>query len=450
LPSYTPFYDLPATTFDFGQDGYTGSSNIGGELLQLTAPYDGCGFVAVKGDFEASLDSIIARAQRPRGGKATFGIKVPDPPTDRPNLYLSLGKIEAKGTFNHRWPFNRFALERDEERIGSCSMFSCVKDGTLYQVVRLSTAEICSDRSIAPWLVSGREAQHLDPTTNRVALEFGGVFRFSCLCGGLQEGSSVSSWNESNSVGRIEHTCLPGRKLVLQIFVNGKRFDSPYYASGKKEDLDKIEKARIKAEVQEVISQPQPKVENGSLKRSKTSSTSSSEGKPPVPLVIVSPVVPPAHSSAEAEKTDRVRLLARKDVYLLGGKPVIVVATFTIECTDEVANTGNERKATPLKAVIVEKNEAPTILPTSEDFWNLAGIDKESYNATNMLCKEIYLNATVGANLKPSVEEISLVARSLEKILGPYQIPVTWNGNRASAPVNTLCLQPCVSFQDVL
>ena len=74
--SYSQLSDLPACSFDFGDNGYAASSNYGGEVLQMTRPSDEHGIIFARGDFEYSLYLALARGQKERGGKSSFGLKV--------------------------------------------------------------------------------------------------------------------------------------------------------------------------------------------------------------------------------------------------------------------------------------------------------------------------------------------------------------------------------------
>lgn len=74
--SYSQLSDLPACSFDFGNDGFAASSNYGGELLQMTAPSKDHGLVFARGDFEYSLYLALARGQKKSGGKSAFGLKL--------------------------------------------------------------------------------------------------------------------------------------------------------------------------------------------------------------------------------------------------------------------------------------------------------------------------------------------------------------------------------------
>jgi hypothetical protein len=80
--------------------------------------------------------------------------------------------MTERGCFNHRWPFNEYALlNKNEQEVGFCSLFSCVKDGILYQVLRL--------RGGGPPKLSAGFPNEDDV---KVTLTVGGPLRFRCMC----------------------------------------------------------------------------------------------------------------------------------------------------------------------------------------------------------------------------------------------------------------------------
>lgn len=151
----------------------------------MTAKSETHGVIFARGDFEYSLYLALARGQKESGGKSTFGLKIDtskELATDRDAArYRSCCMIE-RGCFNYRWPFNEFCLHVDnlktaeppvsnagrsvgEQRepssnlsrcicpkgcghavgrkttttpVGSFSLLSFVKEGVLYQVLRLA------------------------------------------------------------------------------------------------------------------------------------------------------------------------------------------------------------------------------------------------------------------------------------------------------------------------
>lgn len=192
--SYSQLSDLPACSFDFGDNGYAASSNYGGEVLQMTTPSDEHGIIFARGDFEYSLYLALARGQKERGGKSSFGLKVASSDEfasnpvslERPVLaaqpmithtqqngprYRPCCMIE-RGTYNYRWPFNEFCLHIDNSSpsspaqgetdskwtscicpvgcrevdpcggrsivpVGTFAMVSFIRGGVLYQLLRL-------------------------------------------------------------------------------------------------------------------------------------------------------------------------------------------------------------------------------------------------------------------------------------------------------------------------
>jgi len=96
--SYSQLSDLPACSFDFGDNGYAASSNYGGEVLHMTTPSDEHGIIFARGDFECSLYLALARGQKERGGKSSFGLKVASSDEFATDP-VSLGR---PGRFSHR------------------------------------------------------------------------------------------------------------------------------------------------------------------------------------------------------------------------------------------------------------------------------------------------------------------------------------------------------------
>ena len=215
--AFSPFLDQSMTPFDFGASGYTACTNIGGEILEITAPSDLCGYVSVKGGFDDSMDSLLARAQRPFGGRATFSLKIeapqkpdapasdppppPPPPRGKAKPTCRLGALKERGSLNHRWPLTRYWLDMDIEnddgnvspRVGDCTVVSFVRQQTVFQVMRLQLfngdlGDGASPRS-RPHVVN---PNHVDthvkdskPREATVHLRLGGPVRFSCRCSGL-------------------------------------------------------------------------------------------------------------------------------------------------------------------------------------------------------------------------------------------------------------------------
>lgn len=169
--SYSQFAHVPNSSFDWGEDGYAGCSNQGGELLYLSAPSK-FGLIMARGHFSPSLYASLSRSQFEFGGPSTFGLEVAQCPYaydpeagDSQNDELSskngssfiLGSMIDRGCFNYRWPVTEYYLDRHpnqdqvassngtetahdtarELHVGTCQIFSCAKDEMFYQVLHI-------------------------------------------------------------------------------------------------------------------------------------------------------------------------------------------------------------------------------------------------------------------------------------------------------------------------
>ncbi|PVH73146.1 hypothetical protein DL98DRAFT_659605 [Cadophora sp. DSE1049] len=177
--SYTEHSHKAACSFDFGEEGYAASCNDGGKLLHMSAKSQQNGIIFAQGNFESTLYSSLARAQRSYVGLSTFGLELPVSPQQydpdkRTGSAIRLGEMIERGSFNHRWPFNEYALisnfhaiEDDEsecdvdsgsvregdsvesiptrsyvteQEVGTCAVLSFIKDGVLYQILRFEAS----------------------------------------------------------------------------------------------------------------------------------------------------------------------------------------------------------------------------------------------------------------------------------------------------------------------
>ncbi|TRX92928.1 hypothetical protein FHL15_006066 [Xylaria flabelliformis] len=214
--SYTQFSHLPATSFEFGADGFAGACNSGGELLHFSAPSNDHGLIFARGAFNSSLYACISRAQTEYGGSATFGLRiardqVPYISSSRisngPKLQTTnhskqeqkfrpldekckgspegssfrLGGMIERGCFNYRWPLNEYSLllnnplqekNHPDMEVGYCTRLSYFKDGFCYQVIRLEQRSPDTDNE---------DPYHLFPLDGQVVLEIGGYIYFQLL-----------------------------------------------------------------------------------------------------------------------------------------------------------------------------------------------------------------------------------------------------------------------------
>ncbi|KAH7378144.1 hypothetical protein BKA64DRAFT_250626 [Cadophora sp. MPI-SDFR-AT-0126] len=210
------------------------------------------GIIFAQGNFESTLYSSLARAQRSYVGLSTFGLEVPVSP-EQYNLVkktgsaIRLGEMIDRGSFNHRWPFNEYALvsnfgviEDDESEcdvdsesvregssvesvqnrsyvtereVGTCAMLSFIKDGVLYQVLRIEAS--------TRW-----EADEFPmfPYFGNVILEIGGPVRFRNFEQSSQmrtSGSKKTATMPCPSEAQHGPEVLPHRKLVINGNIQG-------------------------------------------------------------------------------------------------------------------------------------------------------------------------------------------------------------------------------------
>lgn len=236
----------PSKSLDFGEDGYTASLTTWHELLQLTAPDASHGVVCVRGDFPDGASSILARAQR-RNERGTFGLDVgvvqessstppPSPgngngdPPECPRTVLE--QTPAQGMINMRWPCTRLRYVRGEPCCDGASSTvvadytacSFVKDGALYQVVRIAPRQPDTPASS----IEGPEK--LLPVFD-VEISVGGLVRFACsrstLAGDdtphwpLQDSySDAGGAGPSYAMGVVSQRY--GKKLEVRLWINGR------------------------------------------------------------------------------------------------------------------------------------------------------------------------------------------------------------------------------------
>jgi hypothetical protein len=208
-----------AKSSDFGADGFTASLSDWHELLQLTAPDDTCGLVFLRGQFPNSPQAILARAQRrdDTGSKGTFGTRLQYAELDSD---LELGERRAQGWVNFRWPYTQYELKRRgekwDEHTGTCEEISFVRDGTVFQLMRLKwgRGSSLSDYSDS---VDSQEKQ-------TVRLKAGGIIQFGCPCSnGGPSNIDTFRLNVIND-GGTGLNCVSDRyqkRLEMQLFVNG-------------------------------------------------------------------------------------------------------------------------------------------------------------------------------------------------------------------------------------
>ncbi|KAI1128833.1 hypothetical protein F5Y10DRAFT_291616 [Nemania abortiva] len=226
--SYNQFSHLPATSFEFGADGFAGACNNGGELLHFSAPSKEHGLIFARGAFSSSLYACISRAQMEYGGSATFGLRIArdQVPYDKESSQGSsfrLGDMIERGCFNYRWPLNEYSLflnnapeKGDDPKVeanpdieaGTCTRFSYFKNGVCYQVIRLEAQG-------GPGVDQEETVYHLPPWDGQVVLEIGGSVYFRLL----KDITTTNNENDSNNHIKDESStkCLRIMDMDLNI-----------------------------------------------------------------------------------------------------------------------------------------------------------------------------------------------------------------------------------------
>jgi hypothetical protein len=203
--------DHPAKTTDFGGDGYTASLSDYHELLQLTAPDDYCGIVYVRGQFQNTPDAILARAQRPdvSGLKGSFGVQI------HPDSLFELGEKQAQGFINLRWPYIQYDLRKkaafQDGNGGTYEEISFVKDGTVFQVIRIKWGR---GSSLSDFDSSNSLEREI------IKLKSGGEIQFGCPCsnGGPPVADNFRLHLDNNQLSCTSE--LYQKRLDIQMFVN--------------------------------------------------------------------------------------------------------------------------------------------------------------------------------------------------------------------------------------
>src|SRR6266536_4802681 len=129
---------FPTCSIEWGENGYTGCSNHGGELLYLSRPSKSKGLIMARGHFATSLYASLSRSQIDFGGPSTFGLEVAKFPypydpdgkvitqeemikqkeSTRKDVLgakngssFCLGSMIDRGCFNYRWSVTEYYLD---------------------------------------------------------------------------------------------------------------------------------------------------------------------------------------------------------------------------------------------------------------------------------------------------------------------------------------------------
>jgi hypothetical protein len=185
--------------------------------LQLTAPDELCGIVYVRGRFPNTPASILARAQKKvyQCSKDTFGTRLE---RAKDEADLELGECRAQGWVNFRWPYIQYHLKRQgdtwDSRRGTFEEISFVKDGTVFQIIRMKIGHTSSSTDDDMVDVSGKQT---------IKIEVGGEIRFGCPCSNhrtLEEDTFVlKTFDERKNT----YSCISSKyqkRVDMQLWIN--------------------------------------------------------------------------------------------------------------------------------------------------------------------------------------------------------------------------------------
>lgn len=182
----------------------------------------------MRGNFPNTPEAILARAQYrdDSGSKGTFDIHFLREPSDartteRQNsnsrLEYTLGERHAQGLANFRWPYTQYELKRDGWiSKGSYEGISFVKDGSMFQIIRLAPGRLPKVRHDQP--------QPPVQETQPIMFRIGGKIQFGCPCSnGIEQTSTKDFRFRSIDRGfRLVYESIDYKHhLEIQAFVNG-------------------------------------------------------------------------------------------------------------------------------------------------------------------------------------------------------------------------------------
>jgi hypothetical protein len=131
-----------------------------------------------------------------------------------------LGARRAQGLANFRWPYMQYELKRQEwseKRSGTYEVISFVKDGTMFQIIRLSPG-ILTKKGPGRYAQSGHDAQ-------QIKFRVGGQVQFGCPCSNGADQSSKKDFNMRSTNGGLQliyESKEYKHRLEIQVFVDGR------------------------------------------------------------------------------------------------------------------------------------------------------------------------------------------------------------------------------------
>ena len=401
----------------------------------------------VRGRFSTSLYSSLSRAQRDFGGPATFGLEISrtervyDPRSSDPKVLegssFHLGKPIDRGCFNYRWPVNEYFLDEgqycplqrekeqpQEKHAGTCTMFSCAKDGVFYQVLRIDDGGHFDNDGITG---AHRSHGHGDsfpsqcrhfPEESQVVLTMGGPV-----------------WFHSFDRDRLfDFVVDRGSNKPTSTFAQRSMANLPESVVDQSIRVEAVQQGEAGS-----ASEPQPVPASNSRGNGERSPVGSS------------PEAPKYHTIQYYDTRRRIGLranvyqllpdgtykrlpLTRSTVAADNGPPAArskltaYNATVELPCDKGKKAHSSQRSATFLAAVCLfevdnEKNVVgkelpePSALPTSGQLYDYVGVRPTEKHATGAMWDSIFLNTDIRPDSVSELAEVDFVGRCLEKIL---------------------------------
>ena len=361
----------------------------------MTAPSTSDGIVIVRGEFEYSLYSSLARAQRVAGGTSTFGLKIAtNQPISEPGANSAghrestpavgstfcLGPMIERGCFNYRWPFNEYAIGLNEDQegrshadaivqgrieepfglkeVGTCALFSFVKKKVVYQVLRL-------DKGCRPVV----DLCYRIPDNSCITLSIGGPITFRPINSSEEpsKGAICDKLEKNIGAWKFKHS-KPVRLEAKLFYVRDGKYTSPQLVP---RTQDSVYEARV--------------------------------------------IFDEGFWNGKDERS------------------AIFIAAFRLLCGDD------------------DNAEFPDP-PSSEKIYTYVGADSStSKYATGAMWDAIFLERHKKTFSSSELSEVSLIARCLEKITYVDIIPAAFREDRKSwAIVSNLLLQPDIDLKALL
>lgn len=419
----------------------------------MSAPSPSNGLITARGNFSTSFYASLSRAQIEFGSPSSFGFEVSrvehkyDPDADESNpakwgSRFQLGDMIERGSFNYRWPFNEYYLDRyrkpdatehkQEKHVGTCQMFSCVKDGIFYQVLRIEEDPHIDKESVGDGnFDKDSNLCHHFPAKPQVVLTMGGPVWFQSFKDRLHEHIltkrgqvRANSWPEQND---IQYPSVDPQTEVSDISPESK-------SSADKFDTirvwDEDRKIGLEADIHQL------QLKEGKYEYSKLELIRSGADVDNGPAEIQTRSGPLAYNAV----CPLQQLPDREQVHKEHRSATFLARIRLYEGDKDGGGKWPEH-------------------PTSEEIYDYVGVKPSSPNATGAMWETVFIERRNEMGSIVDLAEVNLVGRSLEKILQVDITPATFHGvtngarDQAGTPtalVSNLFIRPSVGLEALL